>query len=118
LLVKSGCIEQGYIDSMIDAVNELGPYMVLLPGFALAHAAPSPDVHRDAMSLITLAAPVEFGSEENDPVRVVLCLSCVDRESHIASLRRVAMALMEDGMVDRLAGAKDAGEIQSLLVSE
>ncbi len=118
LLVKSGCIEQGYIDSMIDAVNELGPYMVLLPGFALAHAAPSPDVHRDAMSLITLASPVEFGSEENDPVRVVLCLSCVDRESHIASLRRVAMALMEDGMVDRLAGAKDAGEIQSLLVSE
>ena len=115
LLVKSDCIAEGYVESMIRAVEELGPYMVILPGFALAHAAPSADVHQDAMSLVTLRTPVCFGSEENDPVRVVLCLSCVDRESHIASLQRVATLLMEDDMVDKLAAASTVEEIQSLL---
>lgn len=115
LLVQSGCIADGYVESMIRAVDELGPYMVILPGFALAHAAPSPDVFCDAMSLVTLSSPVMFGSAENDPVSVVLCLSCVDRESHIASLQRIATALMEDGMVERLAAAVTAEEIQTLL---
>lgn len=118
LLVKSGCIATGYIDSMIRAVEELGPYMVILPGFALAHAAPSPDVVRDAMSLVTLRTPVCFGSAENDPVRVVLCLSCVDREAHIASLQRVAMLLMEDDMVQKLADATTTKEIQALLTPQ
>ncbi len=118
LLLESGCIAQGYIESMIRAVEELGPYMVILPGFALAHAAPSPDVLRDSMSLVTLKTPVEFGSAENDPVRVVLCISCVDRESHIASLQRVATALMEDEMVEKIARASSEEEIMALLSAE
>ena len=118
LLVASGCIATGYIESMIRAVEELGAYMVILPGFALAHAAPSPDVYQDAMSLITLRTPVCFGSAENDPVRVVLCLSCVDREAHIASLQRVAMILMEDDMVEKLADASSVAEIQALLTPQ
>lgn len=118
LLVQTGCIAQPYIESMIEAVSELGPYMVILPGFALAHAAPGPDVFRDAMSLITLRDPVKFNSAENDPVRVVLCLSCVDRESHIASLKRVATLLMEDDMVERLANAKTKGEVLRLMQND
>lgn len=118
LLVKSGCITTGYIESMIRAVEELGPYMVILPGFALAHAAPSPDVFQDAMSLVTLCTPVCFGSAENDPVHVVLCLSCVDREAHIASLQRVAMLLMEDDMVQKIADAASVAEIQVLLTPQ
>lgn len=118
LLVKSGCIAQGYIESMIRAVEELGPYMVILPGFALAHAAPSPDVYQDAMSLVTLREPVCFGSAENDPVRVVLCISCVDRESHIAALQRVATVLMEDGMVEQLAAAPSVEAAQALLMPQ
>ena len=118
LLVKSSCIEEGYVESMIRAVEELGPYMVILPGFALAHAAPSADVHHDAMSLVTLRTPVCFGSAENDPVRVVLCLSCVDREAHIASLQRVAMILMEDDTVEKLADASSVAQIQTLLTPQ
>lgn len=118
LLVKSGCIAQGYVESMIRAVEELGPYMVILPGFALAHAAPSPDVYQDAMSLVTLREPVCFGSAENDPVRVVLCISCIDRESHIASLQRVAGVLMEDDMVERLAAAVSVEAVQALLTPQ
>lgn len=118
ILAETGCIGPSYIERMIRAVEELGPYMVILPGFALAHAAPGPDVFRDSISLVTLSGPVKFNSAENDPVRVVLCISCVDRESHIASLRRVAALLMQDDMVERLANSKTKEEVLHLLQSE
>ena len=70
VLLDCGSITQQYIDEMIQAVYDLGPYMVLMPGFALAHAEPSPAVLKDDMSLILLDKPVEFHSE-NDPVTIV-----------------------------------------------
>ncbi|MEG1462923.1 MAG: PTS sugar transporter subunit IIA, partial [Anaerorhabdus sp.] len=41
LLIEDNKITQNYVESMIHSVYEMGPYMVLMPGFALVHAAPS-----------------------------------------------------------------------------
>ncbi len=115
LLLQAGSITAQYIEEMIQAVVELGPYMVLMPGFALAHAAPSAAVLRDDISLITLKAPVAFGNSENDPVKVVLCICCKDRESHRTTLQRVAMSVMEDGMIDNMAAAQSVDDLRALL---
>jgi len=48
LLVDDGRITAAYVDAMIRSVETLGPYMVLMPGFALAHAAPSAAVKSTA----------------------------------------------------------------------
>ena len=117
LLVASHCITTQYVEDMIQAVVDMGPYMVILPGFALAHAAPSPSVLKNGMSLVTLETPVEFGAKENDPVRVVLCISCVDRGAHMDALKRVATMLMEDGMVDRIAAASTKEALLQLMES-
>jgi len=110
LLVKNGDIEYGYIDNMIDSVNELGPYIVLTKGFALAHSAPSEVVKKTAISLINLKNPVDFGSN-NDPVKVVMCLACVDKKSHIEHLQKLAAKLMEEGMIDKLSECKTDEEL-------
>jgi PTS system ascorbate-specific IIA component len=115
LLLQAGSITAQYIEEMIQAVVELGPYMVLMPGFALAHAAPSAAVLRDDISLITLKAPVAFGNAENDPVKVVLCICCKDRESHRTTLQRVALSVMEDGMIDNMAAAQSVEDLRALL---
>lgn len=115
LLLQAGSITAQYIEEMIQAVVELGPYMVLMPGFALAHAAPSAAVLRDDISLITLKTPVAFGNAENDPVKVVLCICCKDRESHRTTLQRVALSVMEDGMIDNMAAAKSVDGLLALL---
>ena len=70
VLVQAGSIKPGYIDKMIRSVKELGPYIVIMPGFALAHAAPCEDVIKSDIALITLKNPVCFESP-NDPVSVV-----------------------------------------------
>jgi len=110
LLVRSGDIEEGYIDHMIDSVNELGPYMVISKGFALAHAAPCEEVKQTSLSLINLKEGVEFGSR-NDPVNVVLCLACTDKKSHMEKLQKVAMKLMEQGMIEALGKCQSSEEL-------
>ena len=114
VLLECGSITQKYIDDMVQAVYDLGPYMVLMPKFALAHAEPSPAVLKDDMSLILLDKPVDFHSE-NGPVSIVLCVACVTRESHREALIRVAAALMDDGIYDHLAAAKTVEEAYAIL---
>ena len=116
ILVDQGSITSEYIENMIRSVDELGPYMVLMPHFALAHAAPCAAVLRDDMSLIILDEPVVFGSP-NDPVKVILCLACTDKESHMNALTRVAEALMDETVFDALMGASTAAEAYEALNS-
>ena len=102
---------------MSSAVEGLGPYIVIMPGFAIAHAAPSPAVLREDMALITLANSVSFGSP-NDPVNLILCVACVDRESHVRALQAVAEVLCGDGVMERLAGASSTQELAGILAGE
>jgi PTS system ascorbate-specific IIA component len=53
---------------MVDSLHENGPYIVVAPGFAFAHARPSESVRRTGMSWVRLAEPVEFGHTSNNPV--------------------------------------------------
>lgn len=83
LLEKAGFVEERYIEAMLKVVNELGPYIVLLKGVALAHARPEAGAKKVGLSLITLKNPVEFGHEKNDPVNIVFALSAIDSSSHV-----------------------------------
>ena len=114
VLEEAGSITHEYTQSMIQAVKELGPYMVIMPGFAIAHAAPSPALHKEDLALITLAEPVSFGSP-NDPVNLILCVACIDRESHVRALQNVAEVLCGDGVMEKLAQAQTVEEMASIL---
>lgn len=105
VLVEAGSIRPAYVEKMIQSVRELGPYIVIMPGFALAHAAPCEEVLKSDVALITLETPVEFGSP-NDPVSVVLCLGCTDSTSHLDTLSGIAETLLAEEKWSRSAGRK------------
>lgn len=46
ILVRKEIIEVGYIQAMIDSVYKNGPYMIIMPKIALAHARPSDGVKK------------------------------------------------------------------------
>ncbi len=117
ILLDNGSIEQKYIEDMIQAAHDLGPYMAIMPKFALAHADPCAAVLRNDMSLILLETPVEFGCE-NDPISIILCVACTDRDSHREVLTKVAEALMDDEIYDRLAEARTVDEAYEILHTE
>jgi PTS system ascorbate-specific IIA component len=116
-LVASGATEPAYTDEMIAVVERLGPYLVLAPGIALAHARPSPAVHRAGMSVVTLASPVEFGHPANDPVRLVVGLAALDDEGHLEGLATIAEFLADPGRRAALLAAPDADAVRHLLTT-
>lgn len=113
-LVEHGSIEEHYVERMIASVKELGPYIVIMPGFAIAHAAPGADVSISDLSLATFDQGVSFNCD-NDPVRIVMCLACTDREAHIARLQRIAEKLLDDTFVDRMGACASVDELYCLL---
>lgn len=90
LLEQAGIAEADYTASMIDNVTTNGPYIVVAPGFAFAHARPSPAVHRTGMSWVRLAAPVAFGHKTNDPVDLVVALAATDASAHSSAMAELA----------------------------
>ncbi|WP_455565932.1 PTS sugar transporter subunit IIA [Nocardiopsis gilva] len=95
LLVATGVSTDDYVDQMLKAVDEYGPYIVITPGLALAHARPSPAVLRTGLSWAGLAVPVAFGHAQNDPVHLVIGLAAVDHDAHSSALSRLARMLAD-----------------------
>lgn len=117
LLEASGRTTTGYAGEMLAVLDELGPYFVIAPGIAIAHARPSESVLSAGLSLAVLAEPVEFGSDHNDPVRLVFGLCAKDHDGHIEVLAGLAEVLSDDSQVKFLLNAPDASRIHEYLAS-
>lgn len=113
-LVECGSIKAEYITQMIESVKTFGPYIVIMPLFALAHAAPSDSVIKNDISIATFTNDIVFYTE-NDPVKIVLCLACVDKTSHLSKMQKLATLLMDDTMIDKICDCKDKQSLYDLL---
>ena len=111
LLFRAGKCEPRYVDAMVQAVQDMGAYMVLAPGLSLAHARPEDGALEVGMSIVTLSTPVDFGSEANDPVSLVISFCGVDHTSHIAMLRELAEFLMDEDHQKLLKSSLSVDEI-------
>ena len=114
-LVRSGVAKPGYANEMIRMIEEHGPYVVIAPGLALAHARPGPDVLGDGLAIVTLENPVDFGHPYNDPVRVVLGLAIASAGEHLAAVASLANVFNDSSAIDDLAAAETAEQIQTIM---
>jgi len=114
-LVASGATTPPYTDAMIDLVEEHGPYIVISPGLAFAHARPGPTVRRDGLAVVTLQEPVSFGHPHNDPVSVVLGLAVAEVGTHLESIGEIANTFNDDTVTGRLAAATSADEVRTIM---
>lgn len=115
LLERSGIAGPAYTGSMIDNVETNGPYIVVAPGFAFAHARPSPAVHRTGMSWVRLEQPVAFGHKTNDPVGLVVALAATDDRAHATAMAELAKVIGDAGKQAALNTATRPGEVMSIL---
>jgi PTS system ascorbate-specific IIA component len=100
---------------MIRMIEEHGPYIVIAPGLALAHARPGPEVLASGLSVVTLAEPVSFGHPHNDPVSVILGLAIAAGDDHLAAVASVANIFNDSEAVTRLAAASTPSDVQAIM---
>jgi PTS system ascorbate-specific IIA component len=116
LLLKNGSITESYINEMIHTVLEFGPYIVIAPGMAIAHAAPSASVFRDDISLVVFKDPVYFDSQ-NDPVKLLFAFSASKKEQHLEQLVKLSTLLSEEETVQALEESNTEEEVYKLVNS-
>lgn len=114
LLVNSGRVQPEYVNSMLEAVEKFGPYIVIAPGIALAHGKPSDAVLATGLSLLVLNQPIAFEHSQNDPVSLVFGLAATDHESHIDLMAELANYLSDQELVNSLRTCTESDQIRSL----
>ena len=114
-LLKQGYISQNYVEKMVQNIMENGPYIVLAPGFALAHEALDSGSYKVGMSLIRLKTPVPFGKEGYDPVEWICCLSAIDKEKHLKAMFRLVNLFHHPVYRKRLQDAADESAIYDVI---
>lgn len=113
--MKRGYIEQRYIEAMIKNIRENGPYVVISPGFAMPHEGIEAGSIKTGMHLIRLKHPVNFGSEEFDPVEFVCCLSAADHKVHLKAFFHLVNMLQTDGFVQMLHECRTPQEAAKII---
>ncbi|HCI5924007.1 TPA: PTS sugar transporter subunit IIA [Klebsiella pneumoniae] len=115
-LAAEPLLMQGYIaGSYIEAILQSGPYYVLAPGLAMPHARPEQGVLRNGLSLLHIKEGVSFGSEENDPIYVVIMLCARSGNEHITMIGELAEIFSDQQKLHRLLNADDSKAIQAVI---
>ncbi|MER0100415.1 PTS sugar transporter subunit IIA [Corynebacterium sp. KPL2734] len=93
LLEEAGTVTSDYTESMIQSVEDNGPYIVVARGFAFAHARPSEAVKETSLSWVRLSEPVEFHHASNDPVHLVVGCAAKSSSEHVEAMKQLARLL-------------------------
>lgn len=116
-LLTQDYFESSYVTAMIGSVKELGPYIVIAPEIAIAHARPNDDVKHIGLSLLKLNEHINF-SEEGHFASLIFVLSAVDNDGHLAILRSLATKLGNQDTVNQLLAAQEINEIVNIFKGE
>lgn len=115
LLETTGVTTADYTQAMVDNVVDHGPYIVIAPGFAFAHARPSEAVLRTGMSWVRLKEPVSFGHSEHDPVSLVVALAATDSRQHVQAMANLAEVIGDDEARAALETVSSPGQLRAVL---
>ena len=102
-------IVTSYIDTMIDNVEEHGPYIVLMPDVAIPHARPEDGVRKLGMSVLKVGDPVVF--PENKSVRLFFVLAAIDQTTHLKALAQLTELLGNEADLATLLSAQTSDDM-------
>nr|WP_197684840.1 PTS sugar transporter subunit IIA [Clostridium botulinum] len=117
ILMNNACVEESYIDAMVNTVKNMGPYIVIAPGIAMPHAAPEDGVLKTGISMLTLKDPISFGNSEHDPVSAIISICSIDKVNHMKALKELMSIMDEEDFLSKVKSIKTPSEIDSILYS-
>ena len=116
VLIEDNTINPEYADEIINAVNEIGPYIVLMPGFALPHSMKnSVNAHGTAIAFMKLVQPVSFDANNSEKdASVFFTLAARDADEHLKNMRKLWKMLTNEELCADLLKINSAEELLAL----
>lgn len=108
-LLEDGCIEDSYIKSMKDLVDECGTFMVLNQRLMILHAENNNDVSKTGVSFLKLNYPVTF--PDNKKLMYIFGLSCLSKEEISETLNDLVILAESDEFFSELERKNNQSEI-------
>ncbi len=81
LLLNNKCVDESYVEDMIQCIKNYGSYMVMGKNIAFPHAKTDNNVNKTAFSIITLKNSVLFPGDI--PVKTIIAFSSKDNKEHL-----------------------------------
>lgn len=114
-LINNKLVEPQYIDAIIKSHEKIGPYYVLGPGIAMPHARPEDGVNQLSLGLTVIKQGVEFGSEGNDPIKLLIVLAATDSNSHIGAIAKLAELFDNQEDIDSIMQSENVDDILKII---
>lgn len=115
-LEADGTVTEGYAQEIIECVKRFGPYIAIMPGFALPHSAENSACARGtAISFMKVEKPVSFceGDPDKDAA-VFFTLASVDSDQHLKNMSRLFTMLMDEDLCAGLLKARSEDDLLEL----
>lgn len=110
LLVDADKVKPAFVETMIDVINEYGPYMILVPGVAFFHGTPGENVKELCLSLVTFKHRIVFDDFEHQEIDCAFGFGATDKDSHMTMIMSLAALLQDAEFIEliRNHGSKEA----------
>ncbi|MBS3046415.1 PTS sugar transporter subunit IIA [Enterobacter mori] len=114
-LEKQGVINGQYARAIVSNTEQLGPWYILSPGFALPHARPEEGVicRETHLSLLSLQEAVSFPGHPD--IRLVIVLAAANSNAHIATIQRLVCWLDEADRLAQLTQISSPAQLRAVL---
>lgn len=115
-LVADGTVGENYAREIVECVKKHGPYIVVMPGFALPHLMEnSPSAYGTAIGLMKLEHPVSFDDSDPDKsASVFFSLAATDSDLHLKNMRRLFTMLTNEDLCSDLLGARSVEDLLAI----
>ena len=81
----------------------------------MPHARPEDGVNQLSLALTIVEQGVEFGADENDPVKLLIVLAATDNDSHINAIVKLAELFDNDTDIQKLFNAKSKADVLAVI---
>lgn len=115
-LEADGTVTDGYASEIIACVERHGPYIAIMPGFALPHAMENSScVNGTAIGFTKIEKPVSF--DDDDPEKsatVFFTLASTGSEQHLTNMRQLFTMLTNEELCAELLRARSPEDLLEL----
>jgi mannitol PTS system EIIA component len=111
ILVDTGAVDPGYIDSMLEREGSVSTYMGNFLAIPHGTNEAKDQIRRSALSVVRYDEPVDWGGE---PTRFVVGIAGIENE-HLEILSKIAIIFSDEDAVQGLVDAGTAEELHALL---
>ncbi|HBM74764.1 MAG TPA: hypothetical protein DD429_04325 [Clostridiaceae bacterium] len=103
VLLDDGCINEHYIDTMVSLTKKYGPYFVISPQIAVAHAQPKDGAFKIGVSLSIYKNGLDIMKKEK--VKFLFVLATPNQNEHMHILQNIACLAEHPDAMDQMMEA-------------